>query len=686
MRINYPRQQHTGIRKFLPSWKFVVGSGVLGFFFAALTLTILVNRTSIPAPNEISIANATIVYYADQNSEVGRIGEYNRVEVNLAEIPLVMQRAVLAAEDKDFYNHSGFSIPGIARALFNNLTDGTNQGASTITQQYAKNAYLTSEQSWRRKAKELVLALKLETSNSKDKILENYLNTVYFGRGAYGVQAAARAYFGIDVSLLDVGQSAFLAALLKSPEGFAPEVDLERLEVRYDYVLNQMVDSQWLDNPNIAFPAYRPKNTENRLGGPRGYILAETKKALVALGFDEASLGVAGLRVTTTIDKQAQKSAEKAVRKEGPTSGREGLRIGLVAVRPGTGEIVAMYGGPDYVSEPLNNATQAIAQAGSTFKTFALMAAAERGIPLDSIFRGKNGIDVSGYRVNNYGNTSFGRVTLLQATELSINTAYVELAYALGIDAVIDTAIAAGIPADAAGIDRNLTFVLGTTSPHVLDVANSYATFAAEGVKADPYLVKTISGANGGLLYEAAPSVTTAFSTEAARVVNYALQRVVTNGTGATALSLGRPVAGKTGTTDENKSAWFAGYTPDLSAAVMLMKQDEAGNPISLAGTGGLSTVTGGSFPARIFTAFMQGALQGSPAIRFSSPTNLPTVTASPTESVLPTETPTSTESPLPTESETPTDPPLPTDTEVPEEPLVLNPERNPSGKRKSEN
>jgi membrane peptidoglycan carboxypeptidase len=344
-----------------------------------------------------------------------------------------------------------------------------------------------------------------------------------------------------------------------------------------------------------------------------------------------------------------------------------------------------MYGGPDYVSEPLNNATQAIAQAGSTFKPFALMAAAERGIPLDSIFRGKNGIEVSGYRVNNYGNTSFGRVTLLQATELSINTAYVELASALGIDAVIDTAISAGIPADAAGIDRNLTFVLGTTSPHVLDVANSYATFAAEGVKAEPYLIKTILGSNGGLLYEAVPAVTTAFDTEASRVVNYALERVVTNGTGATARALGRPVAGKTGTTDENKSAWFAGYTPDLSAAVMLMKQDEAGNPISLAGTGGLSSVTGGSFPARIFTAFMRGALEGSPALRFTAPGKLPTVTASPTESLLPTETPT--ESPLPTETETPTEEPSPTETEIPEEePLVLNSNRSPLGKRNSEN
>ncbi|MEY3408238.1 MAG: hypothetical protein RL038_1299 [Actinomycetota bacterium] len=666
MRINYPRNQYQGIRRFLPSWKFMVGSFAIGFFLAALTLTILVQRTAIPAPNEISTANATVVYYNDGKYEIGRIGEYNRVEVNLAQIPLITQRAVLAAEDKDFYSHSGFSLTGIGRALFNNLTSGSTQGASTITQQYAKNAYLSSEQTVTRKVKELVLALKLETSNSKDKILENYLNTVYFGRGAYGIQAAAKAYFGKDVSGLDVQQSAFLAALLKSPEGFAPEVDLPRLTVRYEYVLDQMVQAGWLDNANLEFPTYRPKNTENRLGGPRGYILAEVKKELEKLGYDESSLGVAGLQIITTIDRKSQKAAEKAVEKEGPETGTEGLRIGLAAVRPGTGEIVAMYGGPDYVTEPLNNATQAIAQAGSTFKPFALAAAAEREIPLDTIYRGKNGIDVSGYTVNNYGNTSFGKVTLLQATELSINTAYVELAYGLGIDAVIDAAIAAGIPEDAAGIERNLTFVLGSASPHVIDVANAYATFAAEGIKAEPFLVSRIVGANGGLIYEAVPTTESAFSVEAMRVVNYAMQRVVTNGTGTTALGVGRAVAGKTGTTDENRSAWFAGYTPNLSAVVMLMKQDENGNPVSLSGTGGLSSVTGGSFPARIFTAFMKAALADVPVVNFNRPTKLPTVTASPTESLLPSETPTPSETPSETATPTETAEPEPTDTEAP--------------------
>mgnify|MGYP002776515121 CR=1 FL=1 len=222
--INYPRADRKGFRRWIPSWKLALGTtfsvGVLG----SLALAYLVSITSIPTPNQISFANATIVYYADGKHEIGRIGEYNRVQVDLAQIPVNVQHAVLALEDRDYYNHSGFSITGIGRAVINNLIGGSQQGGSTITQQYVKNAYLSSERSITRKVKELVLSIKLETSSDKDTIFENYLNTVYFGRGAYGIEAAAQAYFSKNVSELDVSESAFLASLLKSPEGLAPEV------------------------------------------------------------------------------------------------------------------------------------------------------------------------------------------------------------------------------------------------------------------------------------------------------------------------------------------------------------------------------------------------------------------------------------------------------------------------------
>ena len=598
----------------------IVGIGLLG----VIVFTYFVITTPIPAPSDISRANSTIVYYSDGKTELGRIGEYNRTEVPLSKIPLQLQRAVLAAEDKDFYNHGGFSITGIARAVIGNLTSGFNAGGgSTITQQYAKNAYLTQERSIKRKVKELVLAVKLESSSSKDMILQNYLNVSYMGRGAYGMQTAARVYFAKDVSQLTISESAMLAALLKSPEGFAPEKRLSRLKARWNYVLDQMVDAGWLTESKRKeqqFPIVIERVNANTLSGPNGYALDMVKRELIGQGYDDATLGIAGMRVVSTFDADAQVAAVRAVEKEGPKSGTDGLRIGLAAVRPGTGEVIAVYGGPDFATEPLNNATQAIGQAGSTFKPFALAAATEAGVGLDTSLPGKSGTVVAGYRVVNYSNESYGPISLLYATEHSVNSAYVTLTYNIGVDAVMNAASRAGIPDNTAGIERNLTFVLGTASPHVIDVADAYATFAARGVKALPFTIKEVRSSNGGIIYQAAMKNETVFEQYVADTVNSALQRVVTNGTGFAAAKAGRPVAGKTGTTNDNMSAWFAGYSPDLAAAVMLVKEDAKGVPVTLRGTGGLSTVTGGSFPARIWTAFMKAALKKLPATDFVEP------------------------------------------------------------------
>ena len=613
----------------------IVGIGLLG----VIVFTYLVITTPIPQPSEISRANSTIVYYADGETELGRIGEYNRTEVKLSKVPLHLQRAVLAAEDAQFYAHSGFSVTGIARAVWDNLTGGFSAGGgSTITQQYAKNAYLSQERSIKRKVKELVLAVKLESSSSKDTILQNYLNVSYLGRGAYGVQTASRLYFAKDVSQLTISEAAMIASLLKSPEGFAPEKRPERLKARWNYVLNQMVEAGWLTptkRKEQKFPIVVDRVNANTLSGPNGYALDMVRRELIAQGYDDATLGISGLRVISTFDADAQVAAVRAVEKEGPTSGTDGLRIGMAAIRPGTGEVVAIYGGPDFATEPLNNATQAIGQAGSTFKPFALAAAIEVGVTLDTMLPGKSGTVVADYRVVNYGNKSYGPINLLTATENSVNSAYVKLTYDIGVDAVMDAASRAGIPDDAVGLDRNLTFVLGTASPHVIDVANAYATFAARGVRATPFTIKEVQSANGGVIYQAPMRTTTTFEQYVADTVNAALRSVVTNGTGFAANKVGRPVAGKTGTTNDNLSAWFAGYSPDLAAAIMFVKEDEKGIPVTLRGTGGLSTVTGGSFPARIWTEFMKGALKKVPKSDFVPPElPLPEVTTVPGETV----------------------------------------------------
>lgn len=631
-------------------WRAVISGAVAVFLLAAMVFTYFVIVTPIPHAADFTRAETTIVYYADGTTELGRIGEYNRSEVPLAKIPLSLQRAVLAAEDASFYSNSGFSVTGIIRAVYDNLTSGFSAGGgSTITQQYVKNAYLSQERSIKRKVKELVLAVKLTSATNKDQILQDYLNSSYLGRGAYGVQAASRLYFAKDVSQLTVAEGAVLASLLKSPEGFTPEDRLPRLTARWNWVLDQMVANGWLTASKRAqqeFPLIQKRVNANTLSGPNGYALDMVRRALVDQGYDESSLGVSGLRVVSTFDAQAQVAAVKAVEQQGPTSNTAGLRIGLAAIRPGTGAVVAVYGGPDFATEPLNNATQAIAQAGSTFKPFALAAGIEAGLGLDSVWPGKNGTVVSGYKVNNYGRKSYGPITLLTATENSVNTAFVQLTSDVGVDAVMDAASRAGIPADTPGLDRNLTFVLGTASPHPIDVANAYATFAARGLRADPYVIEEIRGANGGILYQANVRTSQVFDQSVADTVNAALKRVVTHGTGFEANKVGRPVAGKTGTTDSNMSAWFAGYAPNLAATVMFAKEDEQGKPISLAGTGGLSTVTGGSFPARIWTAFMKAALQDVPVEKFklpklptATPTAVPTPEPTPTDTSVPGET-----------------------------------------------
>ncbi len=624
MRIDYPRRARTGLRRWWPSWRqwlilaILAGSAVVAAFFVAVALT------PVPPPNEVARAETSIVYYRDGKTEIGRLGQANRISIPLTDVPLHVQHAVLAAEDRDFYEHGGFSPVGIGRALWNNVQGGSTQGASTITQQYIKNAFLTADRTWSRKISELVLSVKLESTVSKDQILENYLNTIYFGRGAYGIETAASAYYRKHARDLTLSEGAALAALIRSPGGYNPDTESAKLEGRWKYVLDGMVQKGWLTPSQkraAVFPKFRERPNKDRFGGQSGYLLDTVRRELVARGYTESDLTGGGFRVVTTIDKLDQDAAVQAVADAGPTSKTRGLRIGLASVQPGTGDIVALYGGKDFLTNQISNATRAIGQAGSTFKPFALAAALENDIGLNSTWDGNSPQTVSGYKLRNYDNSSYGTVSLRRATEESINTAYVELTNQLGVDTVIDAAFRAGIPQNTPGIERNLTFVLGTASPHALDLAGSYATFAAHGQRADPTILATVRAPDGTVLYQSFPQPRQAFDADVADQVTKTLEGVVTNGTGFAAQKLGRPAAGKTGTTDNNMSAWFVGYTPQLSTAVMMVKDSPSGNPVSLAGTGGLDSVTGGSFPAEIWTAFTDAALAGLPVEGFGGST-----------------------------------------------------------------
>jgi membrane peptidoglycan carboxypeptidase len=613
----------------------IVGVLGLGFFLWAYS------KVDIPDPNEFVNGQATIITYAD-GSEIGRIGAQNRISLKLAEIPIHVRQAVMAAENRTFYTDRAISPTGILRAALNNLRGGSLQGGSTITQQYAKTAFLTPSRTIERKIRELIISIKLEQQLSKDEILENYLNTIYFGRGSYGVNTAAQAYFGVDANQLTVGQAAVLASILRSPGNYDPgfrEGNAERLQGRFRYVLGQMVEAGWLTESKAAslkMPTVKPRTDGGRYQGTKGYLITAVQRELQSMGFTEAQLVAGGLVITTTFEKQAQQAAVEAVKTQKPKGAPEDMHIGLVAIKPGDGAVVAMYGGEDYLVRMINDATQSITQGGSTFKPFALIAALEKGISLQSVWSGKSPqvfADNIGrpYPVSNYGNKSYGKVNLVTATANSINTVFVPLGIMVGPDSVVDAARRAGIP-ESVRMDATPSVVLGTSSPHVLDVANAFATFAAQGVRAKPYMVQTVTSRNGGVLYQVRKELTEVFSKDVMADLTYALRAVVTSGSGAAARALGRPAAGKTGTSQSNASAWFSAFTPQLAASVAFFRDDATE---SLAGIGGLTNLTGGSFPARVWTAFMKKALEGQPVLKFPQPANIGEI-VTPTESPTP--------------------------------------------------
>lgn len=681
MRIDYPRDGRTGLRRFVPSWRQLLGLGGIAVGALVISGGILYATTDIPDPNELSTAQATILTWDDGTSTLTRVAAANRRSVPISEIPVDLRNAVLSAEDRTFYENNGFSPKGIARAAWTNLRSGSTVGGSTITQQYAKNAYLTQDKTFTRKAKELVLSVKLSQVRKKDRILEDYLNTIYFGRGAYGVQAASQAYFGKGVAKLSASEAAVLASLVRSPGGYAPEDNLDRLKGRWAYVLDGMVLQGWMTQDERAaqeFPDIKERVTANRLGGDKGYLVDMVKAEMKSLGYSDDDIARGGYKVVTTFNRDAQIQAREAIKNAGPASGTDGLRIGMVAIKPDTGAVVAVYGGDDYLDDQLNNSTQGIQQAGSTFKPFALAAGLENGYDLQSRFEGRSGTEFEfpgsdPYPVPNFDDVSYGRsVSLRKATEDSINTAYVDLQLELTPQTVLEAAVRAGIPEDAAGLNAGPTTVLGSASPHTIDLAQAYATFANQGLRAEKHVITSIIGPNGAELLPTRAAPERQFEADVANEVTYALTRVVTRGSGFAAQDLDRPAAGKTGTTDENKSAWFVGYTPEVVVAVSMSKSNEAGNPITLSGTGGLDRVTGGSFPARMWTAFVEAYLEGEPVQDFPGRSDsgfggsgdgdgsnqapapiAPPVTQAPTS--VPTVTPTVAPKPKPTSTPKPT-------------------------------
>ncbi len=622
----------------------ILVSGVLavvlvgGVAFAGLYTT-----TKVPDPNADFQTNTTYLYYDDGTTQMSDLAVQNRTSLSYDQIPKAMKDAQVAAEDRTFWTNPGISPMGMLRAFIAIASGKDVQGGSTITQQYIKLMYLTPQKTISRKVKEVILALKLSNRLSKEEILANYLNTVYFGRGAYGVQAASQAWFGIDAKDLSVGQAAILASVVQNPSILDPKVDpdnMTRLKARYEYVLSGMLEEKSITQDQYnqftgKMPDLPTVKVNPRYQGPKGFLVNMAEQELASLGFTDAQINGGGLRVTTTFDQKAQAAAEKsaqaneaqanaAAKSRGSKSAA--VHAAIASVDTSSGELVALYGGDDFVKNSRNWGTTA-RMTGSTFKTFGLIAGLRDGYTLDSTFQG-NTFTPKGESetVRNEFNQQYGPVSLRVATAQSINTAFVDMVSQMdnGPQKVIQAANDAGAP-KAGAWDSYNRIVLGFAEVSPVNMANAYATLANSGKQNQVHVIREVKDRDGNVLYKAAAANKQTVEQNVAATTTSALQSVVSEGTGAKASALGRPVAGKTGTAgvgNDIASAWFVAYTKQIATAVMFVAGDDGQSDLDPYRQAGTQTFFGAGFPASTWLSYMQVATQGQPVQGFDTATN----------------------------------------------------------------
>ncbi|WP_432117323.1 transglycosylase domain-containing protein [Streptomyces sp. bgisy032] len=716
--IDYPRAGKYGWQRWLPSWKLV--SGLCIGFFGSLVAVAGIGYAMVGVPNEenaAALSQNNVYYWSNGQQMVATGSGQNRQNVTIDRIPKAMQQAVISAENKSFYQDSGVDPMGIARALANMARGGDTQGGSTITQQFVKNTYLSQEQTVSRKFKEMFISIKVGTKLSKEEILQGYLNTSYYGRGAYGIQAAAQTYYGKDAYKLEPSECAFLAALLKGPTYYDPagnasldpaaseKANTKRSKERWAWILEQMHNDNKLTDAEYQkaireYPMPQGRKATKGMSGQISYLVDTAKKyVLNHSDITEAQFDQGGYQIKTTFEKSKVEALAKAVKKiekeKLDPKNREldkHVQFGAASVKPKDGAIVALYGGSGYENGHFNNnADTSGVPVGSTWKPFVLAAAMEHGTyrsdgvgvsPLskyngddDLKIRKPDGTyylrkDNSVFRQQNESDRPWGYITLRKAMEQSVNTPFVQLGVDVGMARVREVAKRSGILDQSMVQELNPSFALGTSTPSAIRMADAYATFAASGKQAAPYSVTSVKFNGQEIEGFDKPRITQAMPENVANNVTDVLENVIQNGTGTKALALGRTAAGKTGTTDENKSAWFVGYTQQLSTSVAMFREDpKSAKLLSMNGTAGEKSIHGGDVPTLVWTEFMKTALKGEPDLGFPDAEPIGDVqddvgapSPTPTPSVEPSET--VTETPSATPSETPTSPsPSPSDT-----------------------
>ncbi|QBJ92122.1 penicillin-binding protein [Streptomyces seoulensis] len=695
---------------------------ILGTFFGLCLLCMagfaaLYMSVDVPAGNVAAQRQSNVYKYSD-GTVLARDGEVNREIVDLSKVPRKVQLTFVAAENKSFYTDPGVDLKGTARGLLNTLAGRGKQGGSTITQQYVKNYYLSQDQTVSRKLKEMVISLKVEREKSKDEILAGYINTSYYGRGAYGIQAAAQAYYHVDAQDLTVQQGAYLAALLQAPSQYdwstATPTGKRLVTDRWNYVLNNMVKEHWLDpgkRAALKFPVPKAPKGAPGMEGQKGYLvqLANTqlqnqimKQQGISRSEAEAKVEGQGWTITLNVDRKKQAALEKSVKnqltsklepKQRPVDAD--VQAGAASVDPKTGRIVALYGGQDYYSHWTDNAFRRDYQPASTFKPVILAAALEHEattqsgtlIGANTVYDGTSRRQVLdhgsrvGFAPPNEDDANYGPISVQTAMNKSVNSVFAQMGVDVGMDKVMDTAKRLGM--DTEGMQAVPAQTLGSMGASPLEMAGIYATLDNHGRKVTPSIIKSAEQ-QGRTVQLPNPVGERVLDRTTADTVTSVLTGVVDDGTARqsvanSALRTGQQVAGKTGTSDCDRSAWFTGYTPDLVTSVGLFGEahKDGGTGcegekvkkfahVSLKGTMGGGRVNGGGPPAQIWAAYTFGVTRQADfdldttqgAAVAPTPPPSPTKTPSQTPSQTPSSEPPTSAPPSETPSETPSDTP----------------------------
>ena len=566
---------------------------------------------------DVRPAASSQIYDINGNELANVHAEQNRVPVKISQVPEHLKDAFIAVEDVRFYDHAGVDPKGIMRALIANITNkGVAEGGSTITQQLAKNAYLTQDRTYKRKIQEIFLALQLERRYTKDEILELYLNQIYFGQGAYGVQAAAKTYFGKDVKDLDLNECAMLAGIPKSPNYFSPLNNLQAAQERKGVVLDQMAKYGYISSSTASKTKAESLNLvkpqkQDTTGLAAYFIDYVTQLMIEKYGAD--AVYQEGLKIYTTLDVDMQKAAEAAMQNlpsySTDGSGNKQPQGALVAIEPSTGYIKAMVGGRG--TDQFNRATMAERQPGSSFKPFVFAAALENGLTPSSTVEDKP-INIGGWQPQNYSRNFNGTVTMRYVAEQSLNVPTIKIAQEVGTEKIIYLAEKMGITTfvkEGSANDMNYAVSIGGMTKGVtpLEMTSAYGTFANDGVHVEPVAIVKVLNQKGEVLEEAHPKSEQVLKKSTANNLTSMLMGVIARGTGTRA-NIGRPAAGKTGTTDNYQDAWFVGYVPDLVTGVWVGCDDNAR----------MGSMTGGTTPATIWKAFMSKVVQGMPNKNFN--------------------------------------------------------------------